>query len=58
MATARPDVHSVAMGGSISGIGPHRLDYRSWGVLEQGTGVSPVDPFAKVLFFATSAQMR
>src|SRR5919197_4702457 len=27
MATPRPRVHIVATGGSISGLGPHRLDY-------------------------------
>ena len=27
MATPRPAVHVVATGGSISGLGPHRLDY-------------------------------
>ena len=27
MATTRPKVHIVATGGSISGIGPDRLDY-------------------------------
>ena len=27
MAAQRPKVHVVATGGSISGLGPHRLDY-------------------------------
>ena len=27
MAAPRPTVHVVATGGSISGLGPHRLDY-------------------------------
>ena len=27
MALQRPRVHILATGGSISGIGPHRLDY-------------------------------
>jgi hypothetical protein len=27
MAAPRPHVHIVATGGSISGLGPHRLDY-------------------------------
>ena len=27
MAVSRPLVHVIATGGSISGLGPHRLDY-------------------------------
>jgi hypothetical protein len=42
MATPRPRVHIVATGGSISGLGPHRLDYILYPELGQRLSVSGI----------------
>ena len=39
MADSRPVVHVIATGGSISGVGPHRLDYTLYPELRQRLGV-------------------
>ena len=39
MAAQRPAVHVIATGGSISGIGPHRLDYTLYPELGQRSSI-------------------
>jgi hypothetical protein len=46
------------LGESEKGLGDVKLKLGSWGVSEQGTGVSVVIPFANVLISAKNAQIR
>ena len=56
MATAKPKVHIVATGGSISGIGPHRLDYLQYP--ELGQRLSIEEMLARIPEADTLAQVQ
>jgi L-asparaginase len=56
MAASRPVVHVVATGGSISGLGPHRLDYTLYP--ELGRRLSIEEMFARIPEAAEVAEVK
>jgi L-asparaginase len=56
MAASRPVVHVIATGGSISGLGPHRLDYTLYP--ELGRRLSVEEMLARIPEAAQVAEVK